>query len=150
MLKIVPIIALSAVLFLIACQSASDAPDTKTEISVTGMVCEMGCGASLRKGLMETGIVGVIDIKFNEETGLGQLTLEHNSKQISSEEIVKTIEGMNDGQFSVENIESMQLSTATSSLLGIEKGNDVTLIEAEHKFLSLPDLTGLINQLLPF
>jgi hypothetical protein len=141
---------ISGLILLVGCSSEPATPNTEVELSVRGMVCEMGCGSSLRKGLMAAGIEEQIDIAFDEESGLGKVIIRFNDAQLSIESILEHIENMNDGQFTAEVVRSssFQVSKATQESRN-EKNFTPSFIDASSKGFSLPNLSELFNSILP-
>jgi hypothetical protein len=141
---------ISGLILLIGCSSEPATPNTEIELSVSGMVCEMGCGASLRKGLMAAGIEEQIDIAFDEESGLGKVIVRFNDAQFSIESILEHIESMNDGQFSAEVVRSSSIQVSqTNEASRDEKNYTPSFIDASSKGFSLPNLSELFNSILP-
>jgi copper chaperone CopZ len=107
------------VLFLSACQTGSDSnnvdvtlddiaatvePTHIAEIDLTGMVCEMGCAADIRKALKGTGGVSQIDFDFEKDREVNIARVYFDTETIQPEQLKKTIEQLNDSQFKVGEI----------------------------------------------
>ena len=93
-------ITISAV--LVACSEDKSIPNSISAFNVTGMVCQHGCGGSIRKGLFEKEMATQVDVTFDEQTGLGNIAVYHNNIGVSTDQIKELIEDLNDGQFEVE------------------------------------------------
>lgn len=147
-------IILSVVFFamILSCEEAEEA-NVSNEIAdfeVTGMVCKMGCGGSIRKELYASGFVDQVDVNFDEEAPSNAISVHFNNKKISVEKIEEIIESINDGQFSAEfkgvNAKKEQSTTETSSY---SPGNSSKRsFKAEEKSFTFPNLTELLNSLI--
>lgn len=73
------------------------------ELDIEGMVCEMGCGSSIRKELKNTHAVNQCSFDFKEDRKQNKATILFDSTQISSQKIIALIEKLNDRQFNVIN-----------------------------------------------
>lgn len=70
-----------------------------SEYEINGMVCEMGCGASIKKAVMNATKVNSIDISFDKETSLGHLKIDYYGNDLTNEKLKDIIEEINNGQF---------------------------------------------------
>jgi copper chaperone CopZ len=109
------------VLFLGACQTSSNSKDAEVtlddiaatvdathtaEIELTGMVCEMGCAADIRKALKGTGGVAQVDFDFEKDREINIAMVQFDAETIEAEQLKKAIEQLNDGQFDVTSMET--------------------------------------------
>ncbi|MCO5269387.1 MAG: cation transporter [Brumimicrobium sp.] len=95
-------------ILLVACQNSTEKEQIATEQSiemiapeskvipnqiatfdVSGMMCEKGCGASIRKGLYDAGGVSQVDVRFDELHS--EISVHFDDQQTSVEEIIETI-----------------------------------------------------------
>jgi copper chaperone CopZ len=65
------------------------------------MVCEMGCGSSIRKALKDTKAVDRCSIDFKDERKVNVATISFDSTAITKDKIVTIISTLNDKQFKV-------------------------------------------------
>lgn len=72
-------------------------------LDIEGMVCEMGCGSSIRKALKNTHAVTQCSFDFKEDRKQNMATISFDSTQISTNKIIALVEKLNDGQFNVIN-----------------------------------------------
>lgn len=68
---------------------------------VSGMVCKMGCGGAIRKGLRSTGRVANVAIDFKTGAKDQKIEVFYDSTLISIAEMKEVVEKTNDGQFRV-------------------------------------------------
>jgi len=145
----------SLVLFvtLFSCKEEVKDPiaTNKAEISVEGMVCEMGCGASLRKGLLESGAVTKVEVSFDEEAPSNVITVFYDGSISSPEQLVEIIEKLNEGQFKAKFIKETTVETASLQLENHSRSqiHNQQILKVEESYWSFPNLTELINKLLP-
>ena len=74
--------------------------------NVEGMVCKMGCAASIRKELNALDGVDEVRIDFVEDRRKQELTVIYNDTKINQELIVSCIETINEKQFVVSDLVS--------------------------------------------
>lgn len=121
------------------------------EFEIEGMVCEMGCGASLRKGLYETGFVSEVKVDYAEENPSNSIKIYFNKDNISTEKIEEIIESLNEKQFKANLINTQDLSSSDQKKHK-EKQSASSLsspsVKASTKTFSLPNLTELLNSLI--
>jgi mercuric ion binding protein len=71
------------------------------DLQIEGMVCEMGCGSSIRKALKDTKAVDRCSFDFKDERKVNTATISFDSTAISQDKIVSIISQLNDKQFKV-------------------------------------------------
>ena len=81
---------------------------------VEGMVCKMGCGGAIRKELITTNKVSRVEVDFVEEAKKQTLKIHFDNKLIDQDQIVRTIEKINKGQFKVYPVETIDLNKRDS------------------------------------
>lgn len=81
-------------------------PDRMLTMEVEGMVCEMGCGSSIRKELINLGGVSAVEFDFEEERASNTAKIAFDKDKVSVDEIVKAVSSINKGQFSVGKVSS--------------------------------------------
>lgn len=153
MYKILAIVGLVASLF-VSCSDNSSPADVSRVASfeIEGMVCEMGCGASLRKGLYTTDAVDEVEVDYEEERNRNVINVYYSSDKTNTDDMLKVIEELNEGQFKAKLIEDKAVSENKSKksqeTTSTSSGSDVEGIEASTKSFSLPNLTELLNSLI--
>lgn len=70
-------------------------------VELEGMVCEMGCGSSIRKELYTSNAVKEVTFDFDEEKTVDVAKVAYDRNKITADEIIAIIAGTNNGQFSV-------------------------------------------------
>ena len=70
-------------------------------IEVMGMVCEKGCGGSIRKEMKATNGVTKTSFDFEDEREVNVATIDFDDSKITEEEIILALTTMNEHQFTV-------------------------------------------------
>ena len=71
------------------------------DLKIEGMVCEMGCGSSIRKALNETNAVERCSFDFKDGRAINTAKISFDSTIISKDKIISVISELNDKQFKV-------------------------------------------------
>lgn len=99
-------------------KSTFDAPKVEVNrlltMEIEGMMCVMGCGASIRKELRTTNAVGNVEFDFEKDRKTNIAKISFNKDKISADKIISIVSSMNDKQFKVgktstEDIESTEM-----------------------------------------
>ncbi len=94
--------------------------DRLLTVEIKGMSCEMACGASIEKALLNTGSVKTCDIEFHKNRIYNVAKIEYNSNEITSDRLIKLITEINDKQFETgtkidNSIDSSEKATVQNS-----------------------------------
>lgn len=76
------------------------------EIGVQGMVCQMGCGGSIRKALKETCAVERVEVSYIDTLEEQTIKVYYNKAKISPQQMLHILANVNDKQFAVRTIGS--------------------------------------------
>ena len=87
----------------------SKEPDMKFSANVEGMICKMGCVASIRKELSALNGVGSVKVDFIEDEPIQLVEVSYNKTQSNETLITKTIESINNKQFQVSAVQTEKL-----------------------------------------
>ena len=87
----------------------SKEPDMKFSANVEGMICKMGCVASIRKELSALNGVGSVKVDFIEDEPIQLVEVSYNKTQSNATLITKTIESINNKQFQVSAVQTEKL-----------------------------------------
>jgi mercuric ion binding protein len=71
----------------------------QADFTVEGMVCQMGCGGSIRKELKMTGAVERVEVNFIEEQKEQVVHVSYDSTLINTTKMTTLLNAMNDRQF---------------------------------------------------
>ena len=78
------------------------------EIGVKGMVCQMGCGGSIRKALKETCAVERVDVNYIDSLEEQVIKVHYDRQQIAPKQMLQVLSELNDRQFTVRTVGSPQ------------------------------------------
>jgi copper chaperone CopZ len=78
-----------------------DVPNKVCSADVEGMVCKMGCVASIKKELNALNGVSTVDIDFKEDQTIQLVKVSFNDKNVDEVMIQGAIEKINNNQFQV-------------------------------------------------
>ena len=115
------IFVLSLLLFACSEDASNDASSKKSELTevktpnklcvadVEGMVCKMGCVASIKKELRAVKGVSDVQIDFKEDEPIQEVKISYNDQNVNESKIQSTIESINNNQFSISAIRTENL-----------------------------------------
>jgi len=75
-------------------------------VTVEGMVCKMGCGGAIRKGLTEMDGISSVEIEYEDDRSTQLVKVQYDNNEINGKLISDKIEEINDQQFSVLDFKS--------------------------------------------
>ena len=97
-----------------ASSKTSESTEVKTPnklcvADVEGMVCKMGCVASIKKELR--AVIGISDVQidFMEDQLIQEVKISYNDQNVDESKIQSTIESINNNQFSISAIRTENL-----------------------------------------
>jgi len=128
-------------------EAAAVVPNTVLSMEVDGMVCEMGCGGTLRKELKALGGVSSVEFDFEDERATNVATISFDKDIISVDEMIKAVSSTSDGQFTVGKTSTEKLETTTSSVESTSSSENST-VEVSTTRTEMPNLLDLISGLL--
>ena len=85
-------------------------PDYQCVAKVSGMVCKMGCGATIRKELTNLKGVSRVAVDYEEDREEQIISIFYNSSFHDEKEIYAELEKINNGQFTVGTTKSERLN----------------------------------------
>ena len=115
------IFILSLLLFACSEDASNDASSKTSELTevktsnklcvadVEGMVCKMGCVASIKKELRAVQGVSDVQIDFKEDESIQEVKISYNDQNVNESKIQSTIESINNNQFSISDIRTENL-----------------------------------------
>jgi copper chaperone CopZ len=121
--------------------------DASLELSIEGMVCEHGCGGSIRKALKETGAVERVSFDFEDERASNTATVKYDSKKTSKKKLMAIISELNEGQFSVKEISSSKESGNTKES-GNSDADEKASISSYDGSFQIPNIFELLSGLI--
>ena len=115
------IFILSLLIFACSEDASNDASSKTSELTevktsnklcvadVEGMVCKMGCVASIKKELRAVQGVSDVQIDFKEDESIQEVKISYNDQNVNESKIQSTIESINNNQFSISAIRTENL-----------------------------------------
>ena len=115
------IFVLTLLLFACSEDASNDASSKTSELTevktpnklcvadVEGMVCKMGCVASIKKQLRAVKGVSDVQIDFIEDEPIQEVKISYNDQNVDESKIQSTIESINNNQFSISAIRTENL-----------------------------------------
>jgi copper chaperone CopZ len=119
------ILVLTIIIFLTGCSSsATDSiqANTNTTLAIEGMTCETGCAKRIEQKIAKMEGVKSCEVNFEKKLA----TVIYDDKKVASTKFVDLVEGLNDNQYKVSNIDTEKISNSnseSSSNGGEETGN---------------------------
>ena len=155
MYRLISVFSLLSILLVSCSGSTDEALEMRiASYEIEGMVCEMGCGSSLRKGLYATNAVDEVEVEYEEERKQNLIHVHYQSGKTTTVEMLKVIQELNDGQFTAKLIEDNLDESGTraddneNESASTTFSDDVEGLEANSETFTLPNLTELINSLI--
>lgn len=119
------ILLLTIITFLSGCSSSTAdniTANANTTLAIEGMTCETGCAKRIEQKIAKMEGVKSCEVDFENK----KATVIYDDKKVNEENFVSMVEGLNDSQYKVSEIETEKLSNAntnTSSSEEDETGN---------------------------
>jgi len=124
-------------------------PNQLLTMEIDGMVCQMGCGGSIRKGLKGTKGVASVEFDFEEERATNTAKIAYDKSIVSSEELIKVVSNLNDGQFLVGTVSFEDVTIpAKAASSSSSKTTEQPKVEVSSSYVKLPNLFDLFSGLL--
>ena len=120
-------------------------------VEIEGMVCEKGCGSSIRKALKETGAVGNCSFDFVDERLLNTAIIEFDKDKISADKIIGIITSINEKQFSVAKSSTATIEVKMNikeSEISESKNVEASKINVSETNFEMPNLLKLFSRLI--
>ena len=108
--------------------------DRLLTIEIEGMMCEMGCGASIRKELKGTAAVSSVEYDFVEDREVNVAKIAFDKDKISVDKIISILTTMNDKQFKVGKSSTENFSDEKSNDTIVSETNSSTSNDNETLF----------------
>ena len=79
-------------------------PNTSLVLGVKGMVCQMGCGGSIRKALKQTCAVERVEVNYIDSLEEQTIIVDYDRQKLGPDQMINLLSQINDKQFSVRTI----------------------------------------------
>lgn len=125
-------------------------PTHKLAVPVTGMSCEMACGGSIRKALIETSAVNRVQFDFQMARDTNIAYISYDSNKIKEAELVSLIEQINNGQFHTGKVteQVIEEQTTAGSNVGNAQSNSTIFTTPELPRIQLPSILDILRTII--
>ena len=123
--------------------SISEFKIQKADMSIEGMVCEMGCAKTIQDKLLETD--GIVSAEVNYEKK--SCKLEYDASKISDKEIIALIESVNGkDHYKVEKFKATKVENSSSGEVDSESQEDEESIMERMPNLNFPNIFSILKR----
>jgi copper chaperone CopZ len=129
-------------------QVAEVVADRTLTMEIDGMVCEMGCGGSIRKDLKATGGVSGVQFDFEDERETNIATISFDKDLISVDEMIKRISELQDGQFTIGATSSESIDEVSTNETSSTSSSESSKVNVSSKNVEMPNFLDLLSGLL--
>lgn len=124
-------------------------PNRVLTAEIEGMVCEMGCGGSIRKELKATGGVSEVTFDYEEERSTNVVAVTYDNQRITEQEMIERLAELNEGQFTVGKTETEEFQAESSIEEKESKSSGSSNIDVSSSSgIEIPNLLDLLSGLL--
>ena len=124
-------------------------PNRILTVEIEGMVCEMGCGGSIRKDLKATGGVSEVTFDYEEDREKNRVAVSYDNQRITEQEMIERLAELNEGQFTVGKTETEEFQAESSTEEKESKSSGTSNIDvASSSGFEIPNLLDLLSGLL--
>ena len=125
-------------------------PNQVLTMEIDGMVCQMGCGGSIRKGLKGTNGVASVEFDFEEERKTNIAKIAFDKSIVTSEQLIKVVADLNDGQFLVGTVsfEDVAVSVKSNKTKKLKDGDNSSKVDVSSSTIKFPNLLDVFSGLL--
>ena len=88
-----------------------ETPNTVLELDIEGMTCELGCGGTIRVGVMDLGGIHRVRFDFKEGQKKQRAYISYDANKVDKNQIIEELQKLNEGQFIAEEILTEKTST---------------------------------------
>jgi hypothetical protein len=123
------------------------------EAEISGMVCKMGCGSSIRKEMLATKAVESCEIDYQDKRKTNKIKVTFDKNKISADKLVSKINLMNEKQFQVVKSDTKEFESQVKIESKInEEASEISYNESKIKILKenvqMPNLLSIFSKLI--
>ncbi len=126
-------------------QESSDSERYVANIAIEGMACEMMCGSKIAGTLNELDGVSQTNIEFEGEGKTNYALVEFDATTVSEQEMIKAVESIADGIYSVNKVEVKHYTVSEEST-GEDEEESGSAYEPEIQY-HLPNIFSVFTRL---
>ncbi len=128
--------------------TATAVADKMMTMEVSGMMCKMNCGGSIKKALKSTTGVTDVEIDFEDGREINLAKVSFDSKLVNEQQMMEAVTSLYDNQYSVSNTSVSNLSQEISiDEEDVNSDEGTSVVEAATSFIELPNLMDLFRGL---
>ncbi len=128
--------------------TATAVADKMMTMEVSGMMCKMNCGGSIKKALKSTTGVTDVEIDFEDGREINLAKVSFDSKLVNEQQMMEAVTSLYDNQYSVGNTSVSNLSQEISiDEEDVNSDEETSVVEAATSFIELPNLMDLFRGL---
>lgn len=128
--------------------TATAVADKMMTMEVSGMMCKMNCGGSIKKALKSTTGVTDVEIDFEDGREINVAKVSFDSKLVNEQQMMDAVTSLYDNQYSVSNTSVSNLSQEISiDEEDVNSDEETSVVEAATSFIELPNLMDLFRGL---
>ncbi len=128
--------------------TATAEADKMMTMEVSGMMCKMNCGGSIKKALKSTTGVTDVEIDFEDGREINVAKVSFDSKLVNEQQMMEAVTSLYDNQYSVSNTSVSNLSQEISiDEEDVNSDEETSVVEAATSFIELPNLMDLFRGL---
>lgn len=128
--------------------TATAVADKMMTMEVSGMMCKMNCGGSIKKALKSTTGVTDVEIDFEDGREINLAKVSFDSKLVYEQQMMEAVTSLYDNQYSVSNTSVSNLSQEISiDEEDVNSDEETSVVEAATSFIELPNLMDLFRGL---
>jgi copper chaperone CopZ len=140
---------LVAILFITSCSNQNNVKDVannKVDLTIDGMMCSMGCVASIKKKLASVEGVVEYEVEFEDK----KASIVYNPSKTNTENIVKSIENLHSGMYKVVNVK--ELGKESKKTNEVKDNSKLTDKEIQHEIkdfhFKIPNIFSILYNLI--
>ncbi len=124
--------------------------NSKLSMEIEGMVCEKGCGASIRKALKATDGVASCTFDFEEDRKTNVAVVAFDKDKVTADKIIEIVTSINEKQFSVSGSSSSRVEMKVQVQEGenAQSSDETAKVNVSEGGLEMPNLIKLFTGLL--
>ena len=128
--------------------TATAVADKMMTMEVSGMMCKMNCGGSIKKALKSTTGVTDVEIDFEDGREINLAKVSFDSKLVNEQQMMEAVTSLYDNQYSVSTTSVSNLSQEISiDEEDVNSDEGTSVVEAATSFIELPNLMDLFRGL---
>ncbi|PKR80312.1 hypothetical protein CW751_10700 [Brumimicrobium salinarum] len=87
---------------------------------VEGMMCQKGCGAAIRKGLIDAGGVSTVEVDFKESDPKSEINVYFDSDQTNTEQMLTVIGSLAEMRYSAKLVKITESKITKAIVEGVK------------------------------